>query len=329
MDIDYKNNNESLIFLDKNESPYNLPSKMREEISLKILNTKFNKYPDFNSENVVSKIAKFESLEPENINIGNGSDELLDLIILNTKGNVIINTPTFGMYEFFAKKNGKQLKKIPLNENFQFQISKEDIDSKDDLVIICSPNNPTGTLISEDRLTKILDTGVKVLLDEAYYHFSNQDYKYLIKKYDNLIITRTFSKAFGLAAIRAGYSISSEKYSSEIRELISPFSFNKLSEIVIEKILENYEEVEKRIEEIKKNRDIVYANFKKYSIESKTNFVLLKFEDADFIYNQLLSEGIVTRKYEGELKQFIRVTAGNEYETNTFIKTLANILKKL
>ncbi|TGG87924.1 histidinol-phosphate transaminase [Geotoga petraea] len=329
MDIDYKNNGGDLICLDKNESPYNLPAKIREEISLKILNTKFNRYPDFNSENVISKIANFEKLQPENINIGNGSDELLDLIILNTKGKVIINTPTFGMYEFFAKKHGKQLKKIPLNENFQFQINKKDINSKDDLVIICSPNNPTGTEIQEDRLIEILDTGVNVLLDEAYYSFSDKDYKFLIKEYNNLIITRTFSKAFGLAAIRAGYSISSIKYSLEIRKLVSPFSLNKLSEIVIEKILENYEEIEKSTEEIKKNRDRIYANFKKYSIESKTNFVLLKFEDADFVYNQLFSEGIVTRKYNEELEQFIRVTVGNEYETKTFIKALSNILKKL
>lgn len=329
MDIDYNNNNGNLIYLDKNESPYNLPAKIREEISLKILNTKFNKYPDFNSENVISKIAKFENLEPENINIGNGSDELLDLIILNTKGKVIINTPTFGMYEFFAKKHGKQIKKIPLDENFQFQITKKDIASKDDLVIICSPNNPTGTEIEEKRLVDILKTGANILLDEAYYNFNDKNYKYLIKKYDNLIITRTFSKAFGLAAIRAGYSISSVRYGSEIRKLVSPFSFNKLSEIVIEKIMDNYEEVEKRTEEIIKNRNRIYANFKKYSIESKTNFVLLKFEDADFVYNQLLSEGIVTRKYKKELKQFIRVTAGNEYETSTFIKTLTNILKKL
>ncbi|MGM0641711.1 MAG: histidinol-phosphate transaminase [Thermotogota bacterium] len=329
MDIDYRKNDECLIYLDKNESPYNLPAKIREEISLKILNTKFNRYPDFNSESVIKKIADFEKLQSENINIGNGSDELLDLIIKSTKGQIIINPPTFGMYEFFAKKHGKQIKKIPLDNDFNFQITGKDIESKDDLVVICSPNNPTGTEIEEKRLIKILETGASVLLDEAYYNFSDKNYKYLIKKYKNLIITRTFSKAFGLAAIRAGYSISSEDYSKKIRKISSPFSFDKLSEIVIESVLNNYEEVEKRTKEIVKNRDLIYANFKEYAIESKTNFILLKFENAEKVYKELLKKGIVTRKYSNELKQFIRVTTGSEKETSTYIKTLTNILKNL
>jgi len=329
MDIDYKNNEDSLLYLDKNESPFNLPAKIREEISLKILNTRFNRYPDFNSESIIKRIADFENLDSENINIGNGSDELLDLIVEDTKGQIIINPPTFGMYEFFAKKHNKKVKKIPLDENFKFQITQNDIDSKDDLVVICSPNNPTGTEIEEKRLIDILETGVNVLLDEAYYDFSNKNYKNLIKNYKNLIITRTFSKAFGLAAIRAGYSISSVYYSKKIRNISSPFSFNKLSEIVIESVLNNYPEIKKRTQEIVKNRDLIYANFKEYAIESKTNFILLKFKNADKVYNELLKKGIVTRKYSNELQQFIRVTAGSEKETSTYIKTLTNILKNL
>lgn len=328
-DVNYNNLEDGYIYLDKNESPYNLPAKIREKISIKILNNKFNRYPDFNSESIINKIAKFENLKSKNINIGNGSDELIDLIILNTKGKIIINTPTFGMYEFLAKKYNKKIKKIPMNENFLFKITKKDIDSKDDLVIICSPNNPTGTEIEEERLIEILNTGVNVLLDEAYYQFSERNYKKYISKYENLIITRTFSKAFGLASIRAGYSISGEKYSNKIRKIISPFSFNKLSEIVIENILDNYEEIEKRIEEIKINRDKVYTNFKKYAIKSKTNFILFNFEDSNFVYKQLFSKKIVTRKFSNEMRQYIRVTVGSEKEIITYIKTLTNILKNL
>lgn len=312
------------IWLDKNENPFDLPDKIKDEIFEKLRKTPFNRYPHITSMPLREKIAEFYGLSPRNVAVGNGSDELLDYLIKIFEGDYIITTPpTFGMYYFYAKLEGIPIVEVPLNE--QFLINGEEIvrkAKKAAIIFITSPNNPTGNSQPREEILKVLDSGAPVVIDEAYAEFSKENFVDLLDEYDNLLILRTFSKAFGLAGIRLGYLLADTEIIDALSRIKPPFGVNSLSMIAAMVMLDHYNVIEERIKYIVRERERLYKKFKEYSYPSDANFLLMKLNAYEF----LLEKGIVVRKLEGRLQGHIRVTVGRKEENEELIKALEEFL---
>lgn len=310
------------IWLDKNENPFDLPMEIKEEICEELRKLSFNRYPHITTDPLREKIAEFLGLKKENIILGNGSDELISLILKLFEGeHLVISSPTFGMYNFFAKLEGVKLVDVPLDEHFELGNIEEYAENAK-AIFICSPNNPTGNTQKREKIISVLETGAPVVLDEAYIEFAGKSNIDLINEYENLIVLRTFSKAFGLAGIRVGYALAHEQIIDYLLRIRTPFNMNAISAKIAELMLDHYDLVKQNINYIIKERERIYKEFKDYAYPSEANFLLMKLDAYEF----LLERGIVVRKLDGRLKGHIRVTIGKKEENDKLIKALNEFL---
>lgn len=334
--------------LNANENPYGLPEEIIEEILSKAKNLEYSRYPNANSVKLSETVSSFWGLHRDNIVIGNGSDELIDYLIkaFSEKGRRIITTaPSFAMYKIYSIINGSIFVQIPLGQN-NFSLNEDKIleeAKKEDssIVFIAYPNAPTGNYFAEDKIIKIIEeSGCLVVVDEAYYEFGEKTFIPLISQYDNLVILRTFSKAYSLASLRVGYLLSNPEIINEIRKVKSPFNVNTFSQLAAQVVFENKEilkdGVKKIIEERKKliNRINELSSFKAHP--SQTNFVLVEVGskgNSDLVYNNLLKQGILVQTISdpafSSSRYFLRITVGNEEENDILIKGLENVSKDL
>lgn len=332
-----------LIDLSKNENPFDVSQEIKQIFYNKINQTSLNRYPELTSETIRQKIAEFLneyfksynlSLNKNNIVVGNGSDELISYLVKIFDGEeVIVCPPTFEMYEFYSTLHNLKVKKVPLDQNFEIRNLGQKIDEKARLIFICSPNNPTGNIQPEEEIVKVLETGFPVVIDEAYADFSKKSMIKYVEKYPNLIILRTFSKAFGLAGIRAGILIANQKIVNQIMKIKSPYSFNILSEKMVETIIENYEDVLKTIDYIIEERNTLSEKLKGYALKSDSNFLLIDLSKikeltAEKAYNFFLENKIIVRKYTDILENKIRVTVGTKEENQRFLDCFNSLLDK-
>ncbi|WP_456422623.1 histidinol-phosphate transaminase [Thermococcus sp.] len=312
------------VWLDKNESPYDLPGWVKEEIFEELKEIPFNRYPHIVSMPAREAIAEFYGISHENVAVGNGSDELIGYLVRLFEGDHVITTPpTFGMYSFYAKLNGIPIVEVPLRENFT--INGEMIAGKSKnarAIFIASPNNPTGNLQPEEEIITVLETGRPVILDEAYAEFAGKSLWRLIEEYPNLIVLRTFSKAFGLAGIRAGYMLANEEVIEALYRIKSPFSVGIMTMTAMVVTLRHVDLIEKRVRKILEERERVRRRLGDLAYPSDANFLLIKLN----AYGELLKRGIVVRKLSGRLEGHIRVTIGRRWENDAFLKAVGEIL---
>ncbi len=310
------------IWLDKNESPFDLPPEFKDKMFDELKKVEFNRYPDISALPLREKLATHLGIDVSGIVVGNGSDQLIDCILDLFVGNqVVIHSPTFGMYSFYAKKKGLELVDIPLDEGYDLPC----LDSYGDhvkVIFICSPNTPTGNVISRDRIVDVLEKGHPVVLDEAYIDYAHESNMGLVEEYENLIVLRTFSKAYGLAAMRVGYAVARPSVIRQLSKIVSPFIMNKISMKMAEMMLEQDELIREHAEYIKNERDKLISEFSEYAHPSETNFVML---DLD-AYDYLLERGIVVRKLGGRLKGKIRITVGTVGENRDVTAALKDFL---
>jgi len=312
------------IWLDKNENPFDVPAEIKEEIFEELKNVPFNRYPHITADPLRERIAEFLGFEKENVIVGNGSDEIISHLLKLFEGDyIVISSPTFGMYDFFAKLEGIDLVDVPLDERFKLQ-NVEDYAENAKTIFICSPNNPTGNTQEREKIISILETGAPVVLDEAYIEFAESSNVDLINEYDNLIVLRTFSKAFGLAGIRVGYAIGSEEIIDYLSRIKPPFALNSLSMKTAELMLDHYDLVKQNINYIIKERERIYKEFKDYAYPSEANFLLMRLNAYEF----LLERGIVVRKLGGRLDGHIRVTIGKKEGNDELIKALKEFIER-
>jgi len=296
-------------------------------------------YPEYNK--LMVKIAEYCKVKPENIIATNGSDEGIQLAIdctLEKDGEIIIIQPTFQLYDFYSQKTNGQIKKINFEKDFSFPIKKlmKIINEKTRIVILCNPNNPTGKKIPKKYILKILEklkNGI-VLVDEAYYEYSKETAINLIKDYENLLITRTFSKAFGLAGLRIGYLLGNENLIKILNKAKSPYNVNYIAVNAAIAAIDDSNYVNEYVEQIEKSKKILYKYLENQKIEfikSDTNFVLIKFGDQkESVFEGLKNTNILVRDVSKQpmLNGFLRVNVGTVEQTNLFVKELDKIISK-
>ncbi len=223
------------------------------------------------------------------------------------------------MYSFYARLNGIPVVQVPLSEDFTIDGNAiAEKAEKAALIFIASPNNPTGNLQPEEELLKVLETGKPVLLDEAYAEFSGRSLWELVFEYPNLIVLRTFSKAFGLAGVRVGYMIADEEVVDALYRIKSPFSLSAITMAIAGALLRHYEVVERKVRMIVEERERVRKALGGIAHPSDANFLLIKADAYDF----LLGRDIVVRKLSGRLEGHIRATIGRRWENDALIKAL-------
>ena len=320
---DFKKENEmKLIYLDANESPFD---------------NGINRYPDNKHDELKKVVSGVKNVNVNQVVFGNGTDEILDLIVRvfcnPSEDKIITLPPTYGMYDVIAKTNGVENIEIPLKSDFS--IDKNEIlklsSKKTKILFLCSPNNPTGNSFDTNDLTDLIKgfNGV-VVVDEAYIDFSSkQSLISLIEDNNNLIITQTMSKAYGMAGIRLGMGFSNEKIINYLNKIKPPYNINILTERKALEELNKIDEIEKNINIVLNQRNLLVSCLEKLDFvekiyKSDANFLLVKVDNADLRYNQLLENGIVVRNRSNQTlcQNCLRITIGTKNENTSLIKTL-------
>jgi len=311
------------IFLDANESPYG----------------RLNRYPDPYQRELKKVISEFRGIPEENIFLGNGSDEIIDLClrVFCRPGidRILTFTPTYGMYEVSASVNDVTVIKVPLNEFFQIDINKTTPvleDTKLKMVFICSPNNPTGNCMNYNDVVYILSNfkGI-VVIDEAYMDFCDKpSFSKLIDQYPNLIVMQTFSKAFGLASVRVGIAFTNPQIVHYFNKIKPPYNISSINQMTALDKLFRSEKVKKQVKILKKEKEKLAFRIAKLSLTEKVypsdaNFLLVKVKDADLIYNELVKMNIITRNRSSLVNNCIRITVGKPSENKLLLKALKTI----
>lgn len=337
--IGYKVNLPELpIKLSRNENPYDVPYEIKEEIIKEILTIPWNRYPDGQSLKLRKKLSDFLGVSIENVMVGTGSGELIQIVVngfIEEEDKVILPIPTFPLYEKVLQQKKAEIIKIFLDRNtFSLDLDKVKpyFTENPKLIIISNPNNPTGNfLIKEEDLIKIKDFPGFIIIDEAYYEFSGLSLINYIKEIPNLIILRTFSKAFSAAGIRLGYLVADSKIVEFLNNYRLPYNVNIFSQIAGEKLIDRWFILKDIIEFIKKERDRVYEEMKRInSIEvypSNTNFILFRSQDIKEILKKCEEKGISLRDFSKEplLENCLRVSIGDKKENDLFINTLKEV----
>ena len=314
------------VFLDANENAFGSP-----------LEENFNRYPDPLQWQVKFQLARIKGVPAENIFIGNGSDEVIDLayrIFCNPKtDNVIVCPPTYGMYQVSADINDVPVKKVPLTKDFQLDVDGilNAVDANTKLLFICSPNNPTGNNMNRNDVETVLNNfkGI-VIIDEAYINYSRQKtFIQELTEYPNLIVMQTLSKAWGLAALRMGIAFASMDIIDLFNKVKPPYNINEASQQLALEGLQNTQQVNDWIKTVVHEKENIITglsrlSFVKHIYPSDANFILVKVTDADGVYNFLAQNGIVIRNRTKEVmcENCVRITIGTETENSLLIKTL-------
>lgn len=315
------------IILNANESPVKPPKEVLDKINKALANIEFNRYPDMDERELDKAIAKHYGIEPYNVTVGVGSDELLDVCfraVLNKGDNVIGFSPSFSMYKEFANLVGANYISIKANENNLFQVDEmiENIKKYNPkMVLICSPNNPTGQFFTKEEIIKVIkSTDALIILDLAYIDFAKEDYFYLGLEYENVIAFKTFSKALALPSIRVGYAMSNKDNIDMINTIKAPYSVTTISQIIAKIAIENFNLYSGQIKQIINERDRLYKelknmNFNVYKSEANFLYILMpdKYNDA------LLKEKIYIRKFKSGV---YRITVGTKYENDLLLEVL-------
>lgn len=316
--------------LASNENNYGPSLKVVEAI--KKGSDSLNVYPYRDSE-LRERIAEYCGAESENIITGNGSDESIDLIFKTFKGPVLSVNPTYAEYRIFSEALGEKYLQVNLEKDLTFPVEEYlSASKKARILVICSPNNPTGGLVTEDELRKVLDEGKTTVVDEAYVEFHGKSFTPLVEEYENLIILRTFSKAFALAGLRVGYIIASPKIVELLDRVKPPFSVNSLAIDAALAALDDQKYMHETVAKMVKDRDLLYAALNgKYKVNpSESNFLLADVspERSADVYQKFLDKKIIVRnlgKYDGFPGEYIRVSVGTTEENGKFIKALNEI----
>lgn len=323
-----------IIKIDANENPYGCPTQIRKAIAKYPY---INLYPDPLQRELRKALEQYTGFPSENIIAGSGVDELLELIIrlFIEPGDQVINCPpTFGMYSFLTSIYSGELITIPRKSDFTLDIPKimNSINEKTKIIFIASPNNPTGNTISETELSELLNTKKIIVLDEAYYEFSQHTFINYVSKFSNLIVLRTFSKWAGIAGLRIGYGILASNLVENIIKIKQPYNINVAGQTAAITALKNIKYYKKILKKIIDERERLYHLLKNYpwleAYPSEANFILCRVigKSAEDLVTFLKNKGVFIRYYQDQLlKNYIRISVGKPEHTNRLISLLNEV----
>lgn len=311
------------LFLDANENPFGT----------------YNRYPDPQQRKLKAVLVKQTNISPKQVFIGNGSDEVIDLLlrIFCEPGMDKIATfsPTYGMYDVSANIHNIGIVKVPLDANFDIvntDISPILSDDKIKILFLCSPNNPTGNDLNSEKMMELIESfnGI-VCVDEAYIEFSEQDsMAKWIEKHDNLVVARTMSKARGLAGARVGYAFTNEKIIELLNKVKPPYNISALNQNEAIRILENKDRFEQQRNTILNERSRLIEQLGTLSsveqiYPTASNFILIKVKDADNLYAALLERNIIVRNRSKQIPNTLRISVGTPQENQQLLKAIKEI----
>ena len=324
---EYVSDGSTMVFLDANENPFE---------------NGVNRYPDPQQRSLKSIIAQQKGIQQENILLGNGSDEVLDLLFRAfcepKKDNIITLPPTYGMYKVLSGINTVENREVLLTEEFEPNLPEiaKQIDSNSKMLFICSPNNPSGNSFSSKTIQELLTSfpGL-VVIDEAYIDFSSEEsWVTKLSEYPNLIVTQTLSKAYGMAGIRLGICIASAEIIAVLNKIKPPYNVNELTQERAIQRVSDQKSVQEEVTNILNEREKLNETLKSVPFVSKiyptdANFILAKVDDANLRYNQLLQKGIVVRNRTTQplCENTLRFTVGTSAENEILITALKALSK--
>jgi len=322
---EFQNQDSHLVFLDANESPFQ---------------NDLNRYPDPQQILLKTKLATLKEVLPNQILLGNGSDEVLDLLFRAfcepNQDAVLTLTPTYGMYGVLANLNAIENQSVTLNSKFQIILDDvlKAIQLNTKIIFVCSPNNPSGNLLDSKAIEGILKAfGGLVVIDEAYIDFTDtKSWIERLSEFPNLVVTQTLSKAYGLAGIRLGICYASAEIISVLNKIKPPYNINLLTQNTAFEGISNQENTKKQIDIVLFEREKLIQNlnnlsFVKTIFPSDANFVLIQVDDANKRYTQLIAKGIIVRNRHGQplCDHCLRITVGTPDENLKLIQALQTI----
>jgi histidinol-phosphate aminotransferase len=316
---------EAEIFLDANENPYPTP---------------YNRYPDPLQRAVKEKLATLKNVTPEQIFLGNGSDEAIDLLIRAFcepyQDSILITEPTYGMYAVCAEVNGVNVQQVLLTHDFDLDLDAfpKSFDASTKILFLCSPNNPTGNLLSHDKILEVLKRfyGI-VVIDEAYIDFAkNKSFIHDLERFPHLVVLQTFSKAWGLAGLRLGMCFGSPEIISILNKIKYPYNVNIRTQDLALDALENAYAKDIWVDEILTQREKLVKNLRSLKVVDKVfhsdaNFILVRVKDATAAYHYLMAEKIVVRDRSRVTLCYncLRITVGTPLENERLIQALKQL----
>ena len=326
--------------LSANENPANLPHDVIEKLAELLPEFAFNRYPDPMASKLRQMIAEANGLEPGNVLVGNGGDELIFDLLLSWGGpgrKLLTMPPTFAMYEIDAQVTGTSVVSVPRRPDFSVdeeavlaRLAQGDIDC----VFISHPNNPTGNLQPETFLIDLLKaTDALVLVDEAYFEFSRHTMRPHMQRHRNLVILRTFSKAFSMAGLRVGYLLAHEDVVTELTKVRQPYSVDRFSQWVAAMVFRERVVFESQISDLIRQRDVIQHGLDQLDgvtvFPSEANFVLFRVEHAAAVWRDLLhGHGVLVRDLSRApfLEDCLRVSVGSPQENARFLEAMTQIM---
>ena len=326
------------IMLSANENTLDVPFEIRREVEREVRKTPLNRYPDPLANGLRDMIAEANGLDRDQVLMGNGGDELLfDLALAwGGPGRTFMNLPpTFSVYDNNARLTNTKVVDVPRRADFSIdedavleRLAQGDVD----YTIVTSPNNPTGGLAPSSFVKKMLEASdALVMVDEAYFEFSRYTARPLLAEFENLVILRTFSKAFSMAGVRMGYLLASERVLAEFKKVRQPYSVDAVSQAIARVVYRNRAQFEKGIEAIIAERERMIAALAALpgvtAYPSDSNYILFRIGgalDAGWVWQQLLEAGVLVRDFSRAkyLENCLRVSVGTEEENGRFLEVL-------
>jgi len=326
--------------LNQNENPWDAPARIKEEVLQRFATRHWSRYPDFVPASLHERLAQFAGWKPDGVIAGNGSNELIQAVLMVTIASgkrVLISEPTFTLYRQVATVFGGEVATVLLTPDLKYDTEAllNTIEAQQpDVIVICSPNNPTGCIIDETALRSILraSRGL-VVIDEAYHEFAENSVVPLLHEHENLIVLRTFSKAMAFAALRVGYLLAAPDLVREIGKAVLPYNLNAFSQIAAEVAMENYEcELRPLVKQIIGERDRLFAELSGIDglspVPSLANFLVVRSaKDPKRIFADLLKSDILVRDVSGYpmLSDYFRFSIGTPEENNYLLQKIREI----
>ncbi|MFC2041028.1 histidinol-phosphate transaminase [Chloroflexota bacterium] len=325
---------ENIVKLDANENPYGCSPRVNQALATYPY---MNIYPDDGQTRLRELLARYTGVDARHIVAGSGSNQLIDLVarLFISKGDEVINcVPTFGIYRFSTELCGGTVVEVPRDENFAVDTGaiRKAVSKKTKIIFLANPNSPTGTVTPQADIVEILDTGVPVLIDEAYYEFSGQTVAPLVNRYENLMVLRTFSKWAGLAGLRVGYGLFPPGVTEYLLRTKIPYNVNVAALVAVEESLKDIDYLMTTVNAIIAERGRLFTELEKLEwikpLPSQANFILCLVlnGEARQLQRKLQDKGVLVRYFDQPLlRNFIRISVGKPEHTDALIRALREI----